>query len=96
MSIPKALIKTLLNPKTYIWVDAFLLKETQKAILIIFDSRKIWLPKAWIVRIKHNLYLGTVKIKISQYHWEKNLKKYLTFNSLMIFCYNRMLTSYKK
>lgn len=48
-------LKTLLYPKTYFWIDVLLIKETKKAILIMFDGRKEWLPKAWIVRIKHNL-----------------------------------------
>ena len=69
MSIPKALIIALLNPKIYIWIDALLLKETKKAILIMFDGRKVWFPKAWIVRIKYNPRLNVIKIKISEYNW---------------------------
>jgi len=59
---------------TYIWVDVFLLKETPKAILIMFDGRRIWLPKAWIVRIKRNRHCEqseAISIKISEYHWAK-------------------------
>ena len=65
------LLKTIIYQKKYFWIDAFLLKETKKAILIEFDGKKAWLPKAWIMRIKHNPRIDTVKIKISQYHWEK-------------------------
>lgn len=36
----------------YIWVDALLITETEKAILVMFDGRKHWLPKAWIAKIK--------------------------------------------
>ena len=71
MTIPKALIINLLNPKIYLWMDIMLIKETPKAILIEFDDRKAWLPKAWILRMKHNNDSDTVEIKISQYHWEK-------------------------
>jgi len=37
----------------YIWIDCTIIKETQKAILIMFDDRKIWLPKAWVVKIRN-------------------------------------------
>jgi len=43
-----------LNPKTYLWVDVIFVRETPKAILIIFDGRKAWIPKSWIYRIKRN------------------------------------------
>ena len=49
----KSLIKFAENPESYIWVDALLIKETPKAILVVFDGKEIWLPKAWILRIKH-------------------------------------------
>ena len=72
------LLKTVLYPKTYLWIDVFLLKETQKAILIEFDGKKAWLPKAWIRRIKRNKNIlrhcersEAISIKISQFHWEK-------------------------
>ncbi len=71
MSIAKRILIDLLNPKIYFWVGVLLIKETKKAILIEFDGRKAWLPKAWIVRIKHNLRIDTVKIKISEYYWSK-------------------------
>ncbi|PIP68370.1 MAG: hypothetical protein COW92_01660 [Candidatus Omnitrophica bacterium CG22_combo_CG10-13_8_21_14_all_43_16] len=71
-------LRTLLYPKTYFWIDVFLLKETQKAILIKFNGKKAWLPKAWIRRIKRNKNIlrhcgrsEAISIKISQYHWEK-------------------------
>ena len=69
MSIAKTIITDLLNPKTYIWIDALLTRETKKAVLIEFDGRKIWLPKAWIVRIKCYRTNNTAKIKISERYW---------------------------
>ncbi len=58
----------------YIWIDCILIRETQKAILIDFDDRKIWLPKAWVVRTK-NARVGknhvTISIRISLYNWTK-------------------------
>ena len=83
-------LRYLLNPPygfhEYVWLDVLLIKETQKAILIKFDGRKIWLPKAWIMGIKRskdksNLSLQAlslskgeaISIKISQYHWTKKL-----------------------
>lgn len=67
-------LKTLLYPETYFWIDVLLIKETKKAILIMFDGKKIWLPKAWILRIKRNRHCGeqsdeTISIKISEFHW---------------------------
>ena len=64
-------LKKLLFSKNYFWIDVILIKETKKAVLIEFDGRKIWLPKAWIVKIKRNKDNHVVKVKISQYHWEK-------------------------
>ncbi len=55
----------------YIWLDVLLIKETQKAILIKFDGREIWLPKAWILKIKRDKHSHTARIKISLYHWAK-------------------------
>jgi hypothetical protein len=52
-----------------IWMDVILIKETPKAILVMFDGRKNWLPKAWILRIKKNKDSRAIKIRISQYHW---------------------------
>ena len=47
----------LLNPPIglhdYIWMNVSLIRETKKAILIMFDNRQEWLPKAWILGIKH-------------------------------------------
>lgn len=71
-------LKHLLNAPVgfyaYIWQDVFLIKETPKAILVTFDGRKNWLPKAWILRIKRNKNDHTVRIKISQYHWTKKFR----------------------
>ena len=79
-------LKYLLNPPygfhEYIWLDVLFIKETPKAILIMFDDRKIWLPKVWIVGIKrskdrfHPSLRGAegaeaISIKISQYNWAK-------------------------
>jgi len=62
-------LRTLLYPKTYFWIDVLLIKETQKAILIEFDGRKIWLPKAWIIKITKDQHANAAKIKISEYLW---------------------------
>lgn len=68
----------LLNPsagyRDYIWMDVELIAETPKAILVMFDRRKAWLPKAWILGIKRNKNKGVVKIKISRYHWAKKFE----------------------
>jgi len=66
----RALIRFILEPRTYLWIDVILVRETPKAILIIFDDRKAWLPKAWIVRLKRNSD-GSIKIKISDCNWAK-------------------------
>lgn len=63
------LLKTILYPKTYIWIDVLLIRETSKAILIKFDGRKEWLLKTWILRVKRNKNNNSVKIKISEYCW---------------------------
>ena len=58
------------NPPEYIWIEALLIKETPKAILIEFDGKKAWFPKACILRIKrNNANAGIIKIKISAYNW---------------------------
>jgi len=71
-----SLLRTFLYPEPYIWVNVFLLKETQKAILIEFDDKTAWFPKAWILRIKRNRHCESrkgeaISMKISQYYWEK-------------------------
>ena len=58
-------------PKRYIWIDVILVKETPKAILIMFDDKEAWFPKAWIIRIKLCRHSKAAKIKISEYHWAK-------------------------
>jgi len=65
------LIKMALFPKSYIWVEVFLIKETGKAILIEFDGSKAWFPKAWIAKIKRNRGNYDIKIKLSEYYWTK-------------------------
>lgn len=43
------LLKYLLYPRhDYVWIEVTLIKETPKAILIEFDGKQAWLPKAWI------------------------------------------------
>ena len=66
----RRLIRAILEPTTYIWIDVTLVYETPKAILIIFDGRKAWVPKAWIARIRRDRD-RFIKIKISDYHWAK-------------------------
>jgi len=41
----KNLLKFVLYSETYIWVDVLLIKETPRAILVVFDGKEIWLPK---------------------------------------------------
>lgn len=72
----RSLIKMALSPKTYLWVDVLLIEETKKAILIEFDYKKAWIPKTWIVKIKHNCRCeersdDAISIKISEFHWSK-------------------------
>jgi len=60
----------MLEPKKHLWIDVFWVHETPKAILIIFDGRKAWVPKAWIMRIKRTDD-KIIKIKIADYNWAK-------------------------
>ena len=69
----RTLIEAILEPKRYIWMDVILVCETPKAILIIFDGQKAWIPKAWIARIKGSRD-RSIKIKISDYHWAKKFE----------------------
>jgi len=41
-----ALIRFILEGRSYLWIDVVLVKETPKAILIIFDDQKAWISKA--------------------------------------------------
>jgi len=66
-----SLLRTFLYSEPYIWADVFLLKETQKAILIEFDGKATWLPKAWIAKIRQGKINSAIKIKISLYHWSQ-------------------------
>ena len=65
------------NPQDYIWIEAILLKETPKAVLIDFDGKQTWLPKAWIKAIVPSVTTkqspkGTpISLEISQWHWAK-------------------------
>jgi len=72
------LIKDMIYPKSYIWQDVLLLKETAKAILIMFDGKKAWFPKAWAIKIRWAKRCeearradAAISIKISEYHWHK-------------------------
>jgi hypothetical protein len=77
----RRLIRAILEPTTYIWINVTYVCETPKAILIIFDGREAWIPKAWLCRIKRNKGRHVVaspakrgeaiSIKISDYHWAK-------------------------
>ena len=78
----KSWLNLATNPQEYIWIEAALIRETPKAILIEFDGKQIWLSKAWIVRIKPKnvvaQFIGQkipsstpISIKISQIHWAK-------------------------
>ncbi|MCK4829974.1 hypothetical protein KA005_80385 [bacterium] len=61
------------NPQEYTWIEAALIKETPKAIKILFDGKEIWLPKAWILRIKRNQHSRIIGIKIFLWHWAKKV-----------------------
>ena len=75
------LVRFVLESRTHIWIDIVFVRETPKAILIIFDGQKVWIPKAWIYRIKcnkgHHVIASPAKrgeaisIKISDYNWSK-------------------------
>jgi len=51
-------------------VDVLLVKEAPKAILVAFDGRQIWLPKAWVWRIRR-AKPPAIRIKISESNWAK-------------------------
>jgi hypothetical protein len=61
-------IRFAMETSSYLWINAILVNETPKAILIIFDGRKAWIPKAWILQAKKGRD-KFIKIKISDYHW---------------------------
>jgi len=65
-------LNLVINFQEYIWIKALLVKETPKAILIVFDGKKKWLPKARILKIRRDKEV--ISIKISQYHWAKKAK----------------------
>ncbi|MCG2711445.1 MAG: hypothetical protein L6416_03865 [Candidatus Omnitrophica bacterium] len=65
----RGLLRGILYPKNYIWIDVFLIHETRRAILIKFDGKKAWFPKAWILKIRPSKDSKAVKIKISESHW---------------------------
>ncbi len=68
------MIRSIYREESYIWIDVLLIKETKKAILVMFDGRKTWIPKPWIIDIRHRSLRGckapeAISIKISEYHW---------------------------
>lgn len=81
----RTVIRRILEPERYLWMDVILVEETPRAILIIFDGRKAWIPKSWLRRIKRNksLYVigarllaidsllarQIISIQLSEYHW---------------------------
>ena len=77
----RSLIRFMLETRTYLWVDVVFVRETPKAILVVFDDREAWIPKAWLCRIKRNKGRRVIaspakrgeaiSIKISDYHWAK-------------------------
>jgi len=90
--IPYLLRRILNQPVgyyTYIWQDVILVRKNPKAILILFDGQKAWIPKAWLRRIKRNkgpyvikayllaidsLSVGQIiSIQLSEYHWVKKI-----------------------
>jgi len=62
------LLKKALCPERYIWMEVTLIHETPKAILVMFDNRKAWIPNAWIIKHKQTR-AGFMKIKISESRW---------------------------
>ena len=74
MFSPKQLIRWATNAQNYIWIEAVLIKETPKAIKILFDNKEIWLPKAWTLRIRRNKNDRNASIAISLYHWAKKFQ----------------------
>ena len=70
----KHLLNAPLGFYTYIRQDVLLIKETPKAVLIMFGDQKAWLPKAWILKIERNENDRIISIKISQYYWAKKFQ----------------------
>ena len=73
---PKHLINWAINPQPRVWIKATIIKETPKAIKILFGGKEIWLPKVWILRIKrskigHCEANEKISIKIPLYRWAK-------------------------
>jgi len=72
-----SLLRTPEGYYDYVWVNVLLIRETRKAILIEFDSRRAWLPKVWILRIKRGCHCErseTISIKIAIYLWAKKFE----------------------
>ena len=69
LNLPR-LIRYLANPPSYIWVTVHIIKETPKAVLILFDNRQAWIPKVWILQIKPSKR-ASAKIRIAEYLWAK-------------------------
>jgi len=81
----------------YIWADVLLIKETPKAILILFDGQKAWFPKVWITRIKKNKVNTSITIKTALYRWTKNFHNAHHYITLYVpSSYNNFVKKIKK
>ena len=77
----RTLIRRILVPTRYLWINVILVRETPRAILVVFDGQKAWIPKSWLRRIKlkksHSVIASppkageAISIKISEYHWAR-------------------------
>ena len=47
-----------------------LVRETRRTVLVRFDERWVWIPKAWILR-RRRTGGGEMRIKVSEYDWAK-------------------------
>jgi len=60
------------NPykRSYFWVGVKLVRETRRAVLVRFDERWVWIPKAWILG-RRRTSGDEMRIKVSEYDWAK-------------------------
>ncbi|MFC1808035.1 hypothetical protein ACFL0T_06695 [Candidatus Omnitrophota bacterium] len=68
------MLKTPYAYHDYFWIDVILIKQTRKAMLIEFDGKQAWLPKAWVLNCwltQGANNLTVLSIQISLYHWAK-------------------------
>ena len=59
------MIRWVMFPVNYINIEVIIIKETKKAILVLFNGKKEWLPKSWILGYKHSPNRKT-RIKVSE------------------------------